>query len=293
MPRLSHRIALSPTLQQAEYFKRACSPARFVWNWALGQYAAGLRPNVMVLKKRCNTIKDRQFLWFADAHLIKVWWRYVTDSQVAKQVYAPRFKRKCKCRDSFYVADDRLAIFGMMTRLPNIGEGAMDGTLRFAGKILGATVSRTADRRFVTLPVALLDHTCDRTCTKNGIVGVDLGVKAAATLSIGEIFHAPKSQTAALRRPHIRSRRLSCNIAAANVTLALKPHAPLPKGTNVPICQNRVQAIPTIARLYAIDIGFGKFRTQRVYKVQRYGSQLTIADRFDPISHLCSVRRKP
>ncbi|MGB9736921.1 helix-turn-helix domain-containing protein [Chloroflexus sp.] len=29
---MSHRIALSPTLQQAEYFKRACGPARFVWN---------------------------------------------------------------------------------------------------------------------------------------------------------------------------------------------------------------------------------------------------------------------
>ncbi len=112
----------------------------------------------------------------------------------------------------------------------------MDETLRFAGKILGATVSRTADRRFATLPVALLDHTHDRTRTKNGIVGVDLGVKAAATLSIGEIFHAPKSQTAALRRPHIRCRRLSRNIAAANVNLALKPHASLPKGTNVPIC---------------------------------------------------------
>jgi putative transposase len=290
MPRLSHRIALSPTLQQAEDFKRACGPARFVWNWALGQYAAELRPNVIALKKQCNTIKDRQFLWLADAHLIKVWWRYVTDSKVAKQVYAPRFKKKCKCRDSFYVADDRLLIFGMLIRLPNIGEGAMDKTLRCAGKILGATVSRTADRRFVALPVDVPDHTYDRTRTKNGIVGVDRGVQAAATLSTDETIHAPKSQTAALRRPHIRSRRLSRNIAVAPATLALKPHAPLPKGTNVPICQHRVQATPTVARLYAcIDIGFGKFRTQRVCKVQRYGSQLTIADRFNPISRLCAA----
>ncbi|WP_157044858.1 helix-turn-helix domain-containing protein [Chloroflexus aggregans] len=66
MPRLSHRIALSPTPQQAEYFKRACDVARFVWNWALGQHAAGLRPNVIALKKQCNTGKDRQFLWLTE-----------------------------------------------------------------------------------------------------------------------------------------------------------------------------------------------------------------------------------
>ncbi|WP_041470512.1 zinc ribbon domain-containing protein [Chloroflexus aggregans] len=58
----------------------------------------------------------------------------------------------------------------------------------------------------------------------------------------------------------------------------------------MPICQHRLQATPTVARLYAcIDIGFGKFRTQRAYKAQRYGAQLLIADRFDPISRLCAA----
>jgi hypothetical protein len=32
---LTHRIALDPTDQQEQYFRRAAGIARFVWNWAL------------------------------------------------------------------------------------------------------------------------------------------------------------------------------------------------------------------------------------------------------------------
>ncbi len=31
---LTHKIALCPTPEQAEYFKRACGTARRVWTWA-------------------------------------------------------------------------------------------------------------------------------------------------------------------------------------------------------------------------------------------------------------------
>ena len=51
---LTHKIALRPTPEQADYFKRACGTARRVWNWALAewnrQYAAGQKPNAMALK---------------------------------------------------------------------------------------------------------------------------------------------------------------------------------------------------------------------------------------------------
>ncbi|WP_367620622.1 helix-turn-helix domain-containing protein [Chloroflexus sp. MS-CIW-1] len=51
---LTHKIALCPTPEQVDYFKRACGTARRVWNWALNewnkQYAAGGKPNAMALK---------------------------------------------------------------------------------------------------------------------------------------------------------------------------------------------------------------------------------------------------
>lgn len=60
---LTHKIALCPTPEQVDYFKRACGTARRVWNWALAQwneqYAAGRKPNAMALKKQFNAIKYR------------------------------------------------------------------------------------------------------------------------------------------------------------------------------------------------------------------------------------------
>jgi putative transposase len=34
---LTHKIALCPTPEQADYFGRACGTARRVWNWALAE----------------------------------------------------------------------------------------------------------------------------------------------------------------------------------------------------------------------------------------------------------------
>jgi len=76
----THKIALCPTPEQVDYFKRACGTARRVWNWALNewnrQYAAGGKPNAMALKKQFNAIKytDPQWLdengrpWLRDIH---------------------------------------------------------------------------------------------------------------------------------------------------------------------------------------------------------------------------------
>jgi putative transposase len=60
---LTYKIALCPTPEQVDYFKRACGTARRVWNWALNewnkQYASGGKPNAMALKKQFNAIKFR------------------------------------------------------------------------------------------------------------------------------------------------------------------------------------------------------------------------------------------
>ena len=62
---LSHKIALSPTAEQADYFQRAAGTARFVWNWALAEWnrqrSAGQKPKAMALKKQFNAIKYAEF----------------------------------------------------------------------------------------------------------------------------------------------------------------------------------------------------------------------------------------
>lgn len=289
---LTHRIALRPTPEQADYFKRACGTARRVWNWALAewnrQYAAGQKPNAMALKRQFNAIKYSDPAWLDEngqpwlegihrdahsqpfAHLQKAWKRFFKQikegARVAPQdkalrrklrkhgvklAYPPQFKKKGHSRDSFYVANDKFVVSGQTIRLPKIGDVAMTESLRFEGKILGATVCRMADRWFVSIQVEVKDEQFYRRRKADGIVGVDLGVKAAATLSNGESLRAPKPLKAALRRLRIRSRRLSRKLEAAKVAAGFNPKGTLPKGTRLPVSSNRQKSAQALARLHA------------------------------------------
>jgi transposase, IS605 OrfB family, central region len=270
---LTHKIALCPTPEQVDYFKRACGTARRVWNWALNewnkQYAAGGKPNAMALKKQFNAIKYTDPQWLDEngrpwlraihrdahaqpfAHLAKAWERFFADLKAGKEAHAPRFKKKGRCRDSFYVANDKFRLDGKTIRLPKIGDVAMTEELRFKGKILGATVSRTADRWFVAIQVEVPDAQCYRRRTSHEVNGLDLGIKAAATISSGEFVEAPKPLNAALRRLKIRSRRLSRKLEAAKKAAGFERRARLPKGTRLPVSNNRRKSAATLARLHA------------------------------------------
>jgi putative transposase len=270
--RLSHKIALRPTPEQVDYFKRACGTARRVWNWALAewnrQYEAGRQPNAMALKKQFNAVKYRDPEWLdengqpwiktihRDAHaqpfknLKRAWARFFKDLREGKEAFEPKFKKKGRCRDSFYVANDKFQVIGRVICLPKVGKVAMTEALRFEGKILGATVSRTADRWFVAIQVKVPDHIFHCRRAGNGTVGVDLGVKAAVTLSNGEAIEAPKPLKAALRRLRIRSRRISRKIEAAKVAAGFAARARLPKGTCLPVSNNRRKSAATLARLH-------------------------------------------
>ena len=69
----------------------------------------------------------------------------------------PRFKKKSKSRDSFTLTNDQFTINGCRIRIPNLGLVRMRETLRFSGKILSATISRTADQWFASITVDI-DH---------------------------------------------------------------------------------------------------------------------------------------
>jgi len=270
---LTHRIALCPTPEQADYFKRACGTSRKVWNWALGewnkQYEAGGKPDAMALKKEFNAIKysDSQWLdedgqpWLKSihrdahaqpfAHLAKAWNRFFADIKAGKPAHEPRFKKKGRCRDSFYVANDKFSLGDNTIRLPKIGDVSLTEALRFEGKILGATVSRTADRWFVAVQVDVSDGQFYRQRCAHGVNGIDLGIKAAATISTGESVEAPRPLKAALRRLKIRGRRVSRKLEAAKEAAGFAPDARVPKGTTLPVSNNRKKSSAALARLHA------------------------------------------
>jgi putative transposase len=183
--------------------------------------------------------------------LAKAWGRFFSEIKKNKTAYEPRFKKKNCSRDSFYVANDKFSINGKATRLPKIGVVRMTEELRFEGKVLGATVSRTADKWFIAIQVDVPDAQAKKQRTQHNTEGVDLGIKAAVTLSTGESIAAPKPLKSALRRLQMCGRAVSRKIETAKKTMGFSKKERLPKGTRLILSNNRKKSSLKLARLHA------------------------------------------
>lgn len=222
----------------------------------------------------------------------------------------PAFKKKGE-RDSarFDNGPDTFRFDGRRIKLPVIGWVKLRESLRFAGKPVSATVSRVADRWFVSVPVEIEMH--DPVRESQAAVGIDLGITTAATLSNGEKLECPKALKANLERlrrlsrRHSRKARGSSNRRKLAMRLA-RLHARIAN-----IRQNWChQATTRIVREFGIigiedlnvrgmmaneklarhiaDIGMHEFKRQLQYKAALYGAEVIEADRWFPSSKTCS-----
>ncbi len=325
-----HKIRLDPTAAQAVYFARACGTARFAYNWALAEwkreYEAGGKPSEMALRKKLNAIKAEQFPWMAEVtkvapqqaikNLGTAFQHFFRRVKLGQKPGYPWFKRK-GVRDSFRAdngptdaSSHAVEVKGASVKLPRCGVVRMREELRFAGRVLAATVSRAADGWYV----ALLVDTEDRlsAVADRGAVGVDLGVATLATLSTGETVAALKPHRAAhqrlvrLSRSLSRKKKGSANRTRAKAKLA-RLHlriANVRKDALHKLTTKLATEFSTIgiedlnvsgmlrnrclARSIA-DSGFAEFRRQLEYKAAMTGAQVLVVDRFFPSSKTCSA----
>jgi putative transposase len=318
---LAHRIALKPNKSQANGFTRACGVSRFTYNWALAQCiehyrATGKSLNLNELKRRWNQEKpawvyesprDANSQPFAD--LNKAFHNFFRELKKGnKKAGLPTFKKKGKSRDSFYLANDKFWVKGKLAKIPVIGKVKLTEELRFYGTIKHGTISREADRWFLSIAV---EGEFDRERTGQEIVGVDLGVKALATLSTGEAIIGPKPLKAAqkklarMQRQHSRKKKGSRNRAKSAMKVArmhrriknIRMDA-LHKFTDY-LCKNHATVViedlhvkgmmknHCLARAVS-DMGFATFRFMLEYKAKLYGTDIIIADRWYPSSKTCS-----
>lgn len=316
---LAHRIALDPTCKQRGYFARAAGTARFTWNWALARWdelsAQGQRPTGSSLKLEFNAIKYEQWPWLADIHRDAHSQPFANLQKALTAFFKgdaerPTFKKKGKCRDSFYVSNDKFRVNGQRVRLPVVGWVRLREGLRFTGKILGAVVSREADRWFISIQVDVGDYHRER--TGDGVVGVDLGLTMYATLSTGEKIAGPKPLRAALRklrrcsqqvsrRQKGSARRERAKRALARVHACVKNlRADFCHKLTTRLCrENQAVGVETLAVANLVrnrrlaqsisDAGWGETLRQLAYKGPIFGCTVSAADRFEPSSKRCSA----
>lgn len=322
---IAHKIALDPNNVQATYLKKACGVARFAYNWALAewqrQYEAWKqdnslpKPSEAALRRQLNAIKRERFPWMLEVTKCAPQQAIIQLGQAFQNFFAGRAKypkfRKKGVHDRFTLSNDQFSIDGRRIRIPKLGWVRMREPLRFAGKIMSATISRVADKWFVSITVDTQDDSHLPQAENQGVVGVDLGISALATLSTGEKIAGPKPHKALLGRLRRLSRSLSrkqkgsANRKKAKTKLA-RLHArianirqdALHKLTSdltrrfhtIVIEDLNVRGMVRnrhLARSIA-DMGFFEFRRQLEYKAAMRGGQVVIADRWFPSSKICS-----
>jgi IS605 OrfB family transposase len=281
---LAHRIRIDPTHEQREYFARAAGTARRVWNWALAeslrQVASGGKPNAMALKRQFNAIKYLDPAWLdadgnpwlrsvhRDAHaqpfanLARAWRRYFAQRRAGEKARPPRFKKKGRCTDSFYIANDKLRLDEKTAVLPKIGRVGLREALRWPGRILGASVSRKLESARAAAGI-------------KGRIPKGTRLPASKNRTKGALALARlQARIAQVRRDF--THKLTTRLCRENQAVAIED-------LNV----KGMLANARLSRAIA-DVGFYAFRRQLLYKAPRYGTDIVLADRWYPSSKLCS-----
>lgn len=322
---LAHKIALDPTPEQVQYFKRACGTARFVYNWGLAEWdrqykrakekGIKVKMNGRTLLKQFNKLykEDPNLKWISDIHrdchsqpfanLDKAFKLFFN-----KKTKYPTFHKKGR-KDSFYLANNVFWIKDNIIKMPFAGQVKAFEKLRFNGRIMSGVVSREANRWYISISVDVGDYKRNR--VTNDIVGIDLGIKQFATFSNGEVVNGPNVLKKNIRKLKRLSRRYSRRQKGSNnrrkITLQLSKlyarikhirHDFLHKLTTKICRENQTVCIEDLkingmmrnhclARSIS-DQGWGEFRRQLEYKSKIYNNTIKVIDRFAPTSKTCS-----
>jgi putative transposase len=339
----AYRFALDPSAVQERVLGWHAGAARFGWNWGLAKcqerYAAeGTWYSAADLHKLWNVQKkaDPALGWWGENskcsyqeafrdldRALRDFTRSRAGQRKGRRLGFPRFKKRGKCRDSFRFSTGVMRCAGSTVTLPRLGAvRTHESTRKLArrvgngtARILSATVSRTAQRWFVSFTVEVDRAVPGAHARPGSVIGVDLGVKTLLTGvdDRGNVVtvDGPRALRSALRalrrasRAHSRTapgsanrRRRAARLARiharvadvradalhkATTDLARRYETVVAEDLNVAgMTRNR-----RLARAIA-DQGFGQARRMLGYKTAWAGGTLVLAGRFYPSTKTCS-----
>jgi putative transposase len=354
----AYLFALDPTPEQEQAFRSHCGGQRFAYNWAVerlgairaqraAEYSYGLRGAELTprssydLRRAWNRAKHERAPWWAEnskeayasgiANAVTAfanWDACTRGDRGGPKIGHPRFKgrrARLSCRfttGAFGLTDDRQHV-----QLPRIGVVRTGESTRKlarrveagAARIRSATLSFQRGRWHVSLSVELPDP---QPAGRAGgrVVGVDLGIKALAVLSTGEVVENPRHldrvlarlrrlQRACARRrgpdrrtgqkPSRRWRDARRRVAVGHTRVASQRRDGLHKLTTrlvhdhdtIVIEDLHVAGMMGNKRLsrHIGQLGMGEFRRQITYKAAVAGVRVVVANRWYPSSKTCSV----
>jgi len=323
----AYRYELKPNNKQRGLMAKHCGAARFAWNWGLSRreieyLVSGHSSNAIKQHRQLTALKKTEFPWMYEVskcapqealrNLDRAYANFFRGLKTGEDIGFPTFKKKGK-HDSFTLTG-AIRVAPDAVQLPKLGAiKSKESTSKFKGRILSATVSREADRWFVSLAVEY--ERPEPQPIQGAIVGIDLGINNFATIWDGKEAkkeESPKPLAKMLKklkrvdRQHSRKKKGSQNSKKAALRQAqlhrkirntrkdflAKLTSSLAKTKPVIIIEDL--AVANMLRNHCLarsiaDCGWGEFRRMLEYKCKWYGSRLIVIGRFEPTSKMCHV----
>ena len=318
----AYRYELKPNLSQSIHLAKHAGTARFAYNWGLAQrielYEKEKKStNAIEQHKLLNSLKVTQFPWMYEVSkcspqealrdLDKAFKNFFRGLKLNQSVGFPQFKTKGQ-HDSFRLTGT-IKILNKEIQLPSLGILRLKEPSQVQGRILSATISREADRWYVSIAVEQLLE--DPKPVLGEAVALDVGLDCFAAQSNSEKVYSPKPLQKKINRLKRASKKHSKKLKGSNnrkkSTLKLarqhrqirnirkdfhhKFSTQLAKTKSVIVIEDLDIKGMLSGKLYnrsIHDAGWGEFRRMLEYKTTWYGSKLVIAPRFFPSSKKCS-----
>jgi len=331
----AYKVEIRPNNYQRTLLKKHAGAARVAYNWGLRRKIDayeqdGKSPNAIALHRELNVLKDVPkedggFPWMRESSkcapqealrdLDRAFSNFFRRcKQGAAQKGFPRFKSRHDGRGSFRLTGSIKATEAHI-QLPRLGKirlkerGYLPTADRTDVRILSATVSEQAGRWFVSFAVE--QEVPDPQPRPHHVIGVDVGIKALATTSDGEVFENPKALAKAERRLRMlqksvaRKKKGSNNRRKAKQKVARQHYrvscirrdaihkltSMIAKSGSILVVEDlHVKGMLRNRKLSKAvsDASFGEILRQLEYKAAWAGVQVVKADRFFPSSKTCS-----
>ena len=335
------KVALDPTPMQERLLLSHAGAARFAFNVGLARVKAELDAGERLdlssyaLRRWWNANKDTVAVggdgepWWQEnskesysygleslAKGLSNWSKSRRGDRKGRKVGFPKFKAKNKVAPRFAYTT---GCFGLIQgdpkalKLPRIGRvHCMENVAERVGdaKVLRMAISQRAGRWYASLTVERDDKPVMKP-PKGGAVGVDLGVKALATLSDGTVVENPRYLRKSERKLKKAQRELSRKAKGSKRRAKAREKV---ANLHAHVANQRLDALHKLTTRLAetfsdisiedlhvagmvknhhlaksiSDAAFGEFRRQLEYKTARTGARLHVVDRWYRSSKTCS-----
>lgn len=328
---MAHVIELRPTASQANYFRKCAGVARFAYNTLVAKWKAGEKYDRKAYQKHCSTLRQSTpFMQEVTARAVYVaadqfhnavsnFFASCKGQRKGRKAKPPTFKKKGKSPavfrlghgTQFSVQDRNLRVQGLRENI------RMREYVRFTGTLKSVSIKLRAGRWYASFLVELSEALPTKTISaREPSVGVDLGLKALAVLSTGEVIPNPKPLWGKLRllkrrqRQQSRKRikgakkqsnryvKVSAQVARLHLNVAnARADAHHKLTTNLVRRFDRIViedlAVGNMVKNRRLsraisDAGWATIRHQLSYKCKLAGVELVVADRFFASSQTCS-----